>query len=212
MLPFSESSVPVRVCSAELEIRRMRGSDLVGVMEIESVSFGSHHWVEESFYNEMNNQVGRYYVLLHNPETPDTASEKEAGTAATTPGPRLIGYCGFWLIVDEAHVTTVAVHPEYRGNALGELLLVHMTERCLGSSVHWMTLEVRSGNYSAQNLYYKYGFQSMGMRPKYYQNNAEDALIMTTPDISGESYRALFHSLKETLGKRLGGLPKGLGD
>jgi ribosomal-protein-alanine N-acetyltransferase len=200
MLPLSESASPIRVRSDELEIRRMRDTDVPGIMEIEAVSFGQHHWVDESFHNEMNNQVGRYYVLLHH---------RSDGVKLP---PKVIGYCGFWLIVDEAHITTVAVHPTYRGNALGELLLVRMTERCLGSSVHWMTLEVRAGNYNAQNLYYKYGYKSMGMRPKYYQDNAEDALIMTTPDISSEDYRAVYRPLKNALSARLDGFPKGFED
>jgi ribosomal-protein-alanine N-acetyltransferase len=181
----------------------MRESDVPAIMDIESVSFGRHYWSPDSFYNEMNNQIGRYYVLLdhaarHGEPPPET--------------PKLIGYCGFWLVIDEAHVTTIAVHPDYRGNALGELLLLRMTERCYGSSVHWMTLEVRVGNHSAQNLYYKYGYQSMGVRKKYYQDNLEDALIMTTPDICQEEYRNLSRPLKQKLFDKLGGFPKGFED
>ena len=171
----------------------MRAQDVPEVMEIESVSFGRHHWSEESFYNEMNNQVGRYYSLIH------------------TDLNKLIGYLGFWLIADESHVTTVAVKPEYRGNALGELMLTQCLERCAQQSIHWVTLEVRVSNYNAQNLYYKYGFASVGIRPKYYQDNQEDALIMTTPDISSADYRKLCKELKEKLKNRLGGFPKGFG-
>ncbi|MCE3236900.1 MAG: ribosomal-protein-alanine N-acetyltransferase [Vampirovibrio sp.] len=133
------SSEPIqsKVRASQLEIRRMRAQDVPQVMEIESVSFGRHHWSDDSFYNEMNNQVGRYYSLIH------------------TDIPKLVGYLGFWLIADESHITTVAVHPDYRGNALGELMLVQAVERCMGSSIHWVTLEVRVTNYNAQNLYYK---------------------------------------------------------
>ncbi len=179
--------------SSQLEIRRMRAPDVAGVMEIESVSFGRHHWSEESFYNEMNNHVGRYYSLV------------QAGS------PEVLGYCGFWMILDEAHITTIAVRPEFRGNALGELLLLHILERCMSSSIHWATLEVRSSNYNAQNLYYKYGFNSMGVRPRYYQDNQEDALIMTTSDICSAAYRARFQQLKSALQQRLSGLPQGYG-
>jgi len=203
MLPLSESTVPpIRVNSSELEFRRMRDSDVPGIMEIEAVSFGRHHWSPESFHNEMNNQIGRYYVLLHH--------QKDENADNTTP--KLIGYAGFWMIIDEAHITTIAVHPNYRGNSLGELLLIRMTERCFGSSIHWMTLEVRVGNYTAQNLYYKYGYQSMGIRKKYYQDNLEDALIMTTPDISSEDYRNLYRPLKNGISDKLGGFPKGFED
>lgn len=182
----------------ELEFRRMRSTDVPTIMTIESVSFGRHHWSEESFFNEMDNQVGRYYVLLHHRQDADEP-------------PRVIGYCGFWLIVDEAHITTVAVDPDYRGQSLGELVLLQILERCLSSSIRWVTLEVRATNYNAQNLYYKYGFVSMGIRPRYYQDNQEDALIMTTPDISSEDQRRLYKSLKQALRNRLGGFPKGFG-
>lgn len=190
------SSEPIqsKVRASQLEIRRMRAQDVPQVMEIEAVSFGRHHWSDDSFYNEMNNQVGRYYALIH------------------ADIQKLVGYLGFWLITDESHITTVAVHPDYRGNALGELLLVHSLDRCMGSSIHWVTLEVRVTNYNAQNLYYKYGFASVGIRPKYYQDNQEDALIMTTPDINSADYRKLYKQQKALLEQRLGGLPKGFGE
>ena len=179
--------------ASQLQIRRMRSTDVPEVMEIESVSFGRHHWSDDSFYNEMNNHVGRYYSLLNT----------ESG--------KLLGYLGLWLIIDEAHITTVAVSPDHRGNSLGELLIVQGIERCMGSSIHWMTLEVRTSNYSAQNLYYKYGFASVGIRPKYYQDNQEDALIMTTSDINSEEFRMRYNHLKKELEAKLGGLPQGFG-
>jgi ribosomal-protein-alanine N-acetyltransferase len=179
----------------QLHIRRMRDRDVPEIMTIESVSFGRHHWAEESFLNEMRNQMGRYYSLIDNSQSQT----------------RLIGYCGFWIIFEEAHITTVAVKPELRGNSLGEILLVHMLDRCMGQTIHWVTLEVRATNYSAQNLYYKYGLQVAGLRPKYYQDNNEDALIMTTPDILTPDYRATFRKLKDGLRQKLGGLPEGLG-
>ncbi len=187
----SPSSPPVSIRSDELHLRRMKPADVPGVMEIESVSFGRHHWAEESFLNEMNNQLGRYYSLT------DLRNHK------------IIGYFGYWIILDEAHVTTVAVHPDYRGNSLGELQLIQLLEKALGQTVHWVTLEVRASNYSAQNLYYKYGFKSAGLRHKYYQDNREDALIMTTPDIASESFRALYNRNKTQLIERIGGYPQG---
>ncbi len=180
--------------SDQLLIRRMRPSDVRDIMEIESISFGRHHWAEESFLNEMKNQLGRYFSLI------DRQTD------------RLIGYCGFWMILDEAHITTIAVHPQYRGNSLGEIQLIQMLERCLGQSIKWVTLEVRVSNYSAQNLYYKYGFQSAGLRHKYYQDNNEDALIMTTPDISSKEFRALYKRNKQALLEKAGQFPEGLED
>ncbi len=188
--------------ASDMLVRRMRGEDIAsGVMPIESVSFGKHHWSEDSFHNEMNNQIGRYYVLVQS--TPDVNSSNPTG---------VLGYCGVWHIIDEGHVTTVAVNPDLRGNALGEIQLVHMMMVGRRFNLRYVTLEVRVSNYSAQNLYYKYGFNSVGTRPKYYQDNQEDALIMTTPDIQSPEITTLFESLKEKLSQRLNGLPAGLGD
>lgn len=187
-----------------LLVRRMKPRDVTDVMEIESVSFGRHHWSDESFYNEINNQLGLYYSLFDGgAEGRPEGKEKEEAC--------LIGYCGMWQVLDEGHITTVAIRPEYRGNHLGELLLLHMMEQCYRLSIRWVTLEVRVTNYGAQNLYYKYGFHSMGTRPKYYQDNQEDALIMTTPDILSPDYRNLYRERKEAYQKRHGGFATGFG-
>ncbi len=161
-------------------------------MPIESVSFGRHHWSPESFTYEIKNQIGRYYSLINRREN------------------KLIGYCGYWLILDEAHITTLAVDGTYRGNGLGELLLIKMLDRMSSQSVKWATLEVRVSNVSAQSLYYKYHFRSMGTRPHYYQDTQEDALIMTTDNIQDKAFRQMLGDHKRKLIERLGGrLPEG---
>ena len=197
--PFALERQPsVSVSGSDVLIRRMRESDVPGIMAIESVSFGAHHWAPDSFVNEMNNHIGRYYVMLHTPVESDDEHEN-----------KVIAYFGYWLVLDEVHATTIAVHPAYRGNALGEIALVQIIERAMGHSAHWVTLEVRSMNYGAQNLYYKYGFQCLGLRHKYYQDNREDALIMTTADIASKPYRTLYNDKKEKLLSRIGTFPKG---
>jgi ribosomal-protein-alanine N-acetyltransferase len=193
---------PVKANMAHMAIRRMRESDLPDVMSIEAASFGRHHWSDDSFVQEMNNPIGRYYVLV----------EKIPDLSQSTSTEKVVGYAGVWFIIDEAHVTTVAVQPEYRGNALGEVLFLHLLEQCYGISIKWVTLEVRASNYSAQNLYYKYGLQSVGLRPKYYQDNQEDAMIMTSPDISTEEYRTIYKKCKQQLTERLKQLPAGFGE
>lgn len=170
----------------------MRSSDIPEVMRIESVSFGRHHWSAESFLYEIKNQIGRYYSLIDRKNN------------------RLIGYCGYWLIMDEAHVTTIAVDPALRGSGLGELLLVKMLDRMGTQSVKWVTLEVRASNFSAQQLYYKYSFRSMGTRPRYYQDTNEDALIMTTDNIQSREFRQILREQRLKLTERFGGrLPEG---
>lgn len=170
----------------------MRSLDVPGVMKIEAVSFGRHHWSEESFQYELKNQIGRYYSLVN----------RKDGS--------IIGYCGYWLILDEAHITTIAVDHAYRGNGLGDLLLIKMLERMSTQSVKWATLEVRVSNFSAQQLYYKFNFKSMGIRPRYYQDTNEDAVIMTTDNIQSAEFRQTLRQNKANLITRLGGkLPEG---
>lgn len=183
---------------ANCRIRRLRDDDIApatggGIMAIESVSFGEHHWSPQSFKTELNNNHGRYFVLVDSDNT-------------------VLGYCGLWLVVDEGHITTVAIDPAFRGNALGEVMLVHMLDYCMGKTIHTLTLEVRTSNHAAQNLYYKYGFTSQGLRKKYYQDTREDALIMTTPDILTDEYRTLFKKQRAVLLTRLGSLPAGTGE
>ncbi|MBK8190330.1 MAG: ribosomal protein S18-alanine N-acetyltransferase [Vampirovibrionales bacterium] len=190
------------ITPSQLEIRRMRAADVGGVMAIESVSFGTHHWSEDSFLAELNNPMGRYFTLaLRSPER---------GGPSEQPYGHVAGYGGYWLILDEAHITTLAVHPEYRGHSLGEALLLQLLDCCLGQTVHWVTLEVRVSNEAAQNLYYKYGFEVSGRRRRYYQDNEEDALIMTTPDIATEAFRTLFRTRKAAYVKTFAGLPQGV--
>lgn len=188
-------SEAIRVTGEDLLIRRMRTSDVTDIMPIESVSFGKHHWSSDSFLYEMKNQMGRYYSLFHKPTQ------------------KLIGYCGYWVILDEAHITTIAVDNTYRGNGLGEVLLIKMLDKMAGQSVKWATLEVRISNTPAQNLYYKYLFRSMGVRPHYYQDTSEDALIMTTDAIQEADFRAMLKSNRATLLERLNHIePEGWGD
>lgn len=144
------------------------------MMPIESTVFGANHWSEASFAAEFHNVVGRYYVMEH--VAPD-------GTA------HLIAYAGLWILVDEAHITTLAVHPAYHGQGLGGLLLAHLIERSAALSVRWLSLEVRASNDAARRLYERFGMHVEGVRPKYYQDNQESALIMTTPDLLTDTYR-----------------------
>lgn len=157
----------------EIQLRRMSLADLEDVMEIEPVAFGSHHWSRQSFINELNNPGGSYY----------SAVDSENG--------QLCGYTGFWLIGEEAHITTLAVHPDYRRRSIGERLLIHDIHSAIKAGARWITLEVRVSNDSAQNLYYKYGFKSLGTRRKYYQDNNEDALVLWTENILDDDFQKM---------------------
>ena len=138
-------------------VRRMNMLDIDGVLAVEQQSFTTP-WSREGFVNEMKNELSYYLVMV------------EAG--------KIIGYAGMWLIVDEAHVTNVAVLPTYRGKRLGEKLMSALLEHAKNRGAVRMTLEVRASNTVAQGLYSKFGFTSQGRRRNYYTDTKEDALIM----------------------------------
>jgi len=90
----------------------------------------------------------------------------------------VVGYGGVWLILDEGHITNIAVHPEYRGIGVGNAILEALIEICKIEQITSMTLEVRKSNTIAQNLYKKYGFLEEGIRKNYYTDTKEDGVIM----------------------------------
>ena len=138
--------------------RMMNVDDIDQVMVVEHKSF-TIPWSREAFYNEIiTNQFAVYIVL-----------EDEG---------RVIGYCGVWIVIDEAHITNIALLPEYRGRKLGEALLRKIIEVAIERGAKTMTLEVRVSNMIAQSLYRKLGFQGGAIRKRYYTDNHEDALVM----------------------------------
>ncbi|GGJ79663.1 ribosomal-protein-alanine N-acetyltransferase [Anoxybacillus voinovskiensis] len=142
----------------EINFRPMTLADLDGVLVIEKASF-TLPWSREAFYNELvHNRYAKYVVMEHDG--------------------RLVGYCGMWVVVDEAHITNVAVLPEYRGKKLGEALMRKMMDMAKQLGAVTMTLEVRVSNEVAQSLYRKLGFLNGGIRKRYYPDNQEDALVM----------------------------------
>ena len=141
-----------------LAIRLMEEKDLDEIMELEHACF-TLPWTKEAFYNELhNNQYARYVVLEENG--------------------KIIGYCGTWLVIDEAHITNIAILPECRGRGFGEKLLSSMMDYCREQNAERMTLEVRVSNIPAQSLYKKLGFQEGAIRKNYYSDNQEDAIVM----------------------------------
>ncbi|WP_375346276.1 ribosomal protein S18-alanine N-acetyltransferase [Priestia megaterium] len=141
-----------------IKFRLMEVKDIDQVVKIEKKSFTTP-WSSEAFQNELtNNQFSTYIVMEE--------------------GENIIGYCGTWIVIDEAHVTNIALLPDYRGKGLGELLLSNVMDvlRKLGAAS--MTLEVRVSNHIAQSLYQKLGFKPGGIRKNYYSDNNEDALVM----------------------------------
>jgi ribosomal-protein-alanine acetyltransferase len=141
-----------------IEILSLKLEHVDSVLKIDALSFPTP-WSRESFEREIEtNKFARYVVA------------KKDGV--------VIGYAGMWLILDEGHITNIAVHPEYRGIGAGNLLLEALIEICRTESITSLTLEVRKSNLVAQNLYKKYNFLEQGIRKEYYGDNKEDAVIM----------------------------------
>ncbi|MBI2846432.1 MAG: ribosomal protein S18-alanine N-acetyltransferase [Chloroflexi bacterium] len=108
----------------------------------------------------------------------------------------ITGFVGVWFMLDEAHITSIAVEGLHRRKGIGELLMISSIELASLRNSRVVTLEVRASNRSAQLLYEKYGFHRAGVRRGYYTDNNEDAFIMTTEDIGSFSYRAGLQRLK----------------
>lgn len=161
----------------------MNLADLDKVMDIEPVAYGAHHWSRQSFLDELNKPHGHYFV----------ACEHVTGD--------ILGYTGFWLVGEEAHITTLAVNPDVRRRRLGERLLLHIVKQAIKLGASWITLEVRVSNEAAQKLYYKYGFKSLGVRRRYYQDNSEDAFVLWTDNIRSKQYQSLIEERVEKIEK-----------
>ncbi|QED46378.1 ribosomal protein S18-alanine N-acetyltransferase [Cytobacillus dafuensis] len=141
-----------------LTFRLLNENDVDEIHEIELASF-SMPWTKEAFYNEFTQNKFAVYVGL-----------EDDG--------KIIGYCGVWIVLDEAHITNVAILPQYRGMKLGEALMRNVMEVAANNGAKTMTLEVRVTNHVAQSLYRKLGFQDGAIRKNYYTDNQEDALVM----------------------------------
>lgn len=157
----------------------MTFDDLAAVHRIELASF-SVPWPDDAYRSELGaNRLASYLVVRS--------------------GDALVAYGGIWLMVDEAHVTTFAVDPAWRRQRVGETLLLALLDLALARHAREATLEVRLSNVPARRLYEKYGFRPVGLRPHYYSDNGEDALIMTTEPLTGAAMRARLAGLRAAL-------------
>lgn len=143
------------------------------VVAIEKLSFKTP-WSRDAFISEIvRNKCARYRIIKI--------------------GERVIAYGGMWIMVDEAHITNIAVAPKYRGEGIGNVIVEDMINCARGLNINSMTLEARKSNTIALNLYSKFGFKEVGIRKGYYQDTGEDAVIMwktISPAIDG-TYKVL---------------------
>ncbi len=136
----------------------MEEQDIPAILQVEHASF-SIPWTEDAFFNELQENKFAVYLVIEVEE-------------------KVVGYVGTWIIIDEAHITNIAILPDYRGKRLGEKLLSEMIKTAIQLGAKTMTLEVRISNEVAKQLYRKFGFKDGGIRKGYYTDNQEDALIM----------------------------------
>jgi ribosomal-protein-alanine N-acetyltransferase len=162
-----------------VSVSPMELADVASVEAIEHASF-SAPWPPNAYRTELQtNRLAHYLVIRV--------------------GPQIVGYAGLWLMVDEAHVTTFAIHPDWRRRRLGERLLIALLDIALERQAAEATLEVRLSNLAARRLYEKFGFRPVGIRPRYYTDNNEDALIMTTDRLSSPEMRNRLVGLRAAL-------------
>ncbi len=141
----------------KLKIELMKKEDIDGVYLVEKDAF-EHHWSKKEFEKELKNNVARYLVAKIDNE--------------------IIGYLGVWFILDEGHITNVAVKKEYRNMKIGTQLVEKLILMANENKIMSLTLEVRESNMNAQKLYKSNGFMLSGIRKEYYSDNKENAIIM----------------------------------
>jgi ribosomal-protein-alanine N-acetyltransferase len=166
--------------TARVVVEPMRLEDVAAVHEIERLSFRTP-WPAYAFEQELRgNRLARYVVARA--------------------GDLVVGFAGLWTMVDEAHITTFGVHPDWRRQAIGRQLLLNLAELSIAIGGRRMTLEVRESNEVAQALYRAFGFEIVGRRRAYYTDDGEDALVMTTPELTDPVMRSVMAAERERLG------------
>jgi ribosomal-protein-alanine N-acetyltransferase len=196
--------------------------DLEQVNVIDHEAFPTQ-WPPANYRQELQNRLAHYIVMYDDTRTfesdtdktvkqkfniltwlmPWTRRRRQNKYNPPVPYPYICGFSGIWMMVDEAHITNIAVRQEYQGKGLGEFLLIATIDLAGELKASFLTLEVRASNLVAQRLYTKYGFTEMGIRRGYYLDNKEDAIIMSTESISAETFKTRIQELREALKKKI---------
>jgi ribosomal-protein-alanine N-acetyltransferase len=202
-------------------IRPVRDEDIPQVIEIDHEAFPGE-WTFRSFGSyrrDIRNPVARYIVACVPKEKgapqqnrPKVSWLKRVFSPNYSPIQEalseeyILGFVGSWIMTYEAHIIAIAVRSNYRRKGIGEGLLISIIESAVQSNAKVVTLEVRVSNKAAQALYKKYGFQVIGRRTRYYSDNGEDALLMSTDTITSAPFQARLQQLKEDHAKRWEGI------
>ena len=197
----------------------MRREDIVQVTEIDREAF-STQWPPPNYNHELQNRLAHYIVAGDEAEKvkePDVKAISPKGFLGliyrlkqffshdrSSGGQSILGFAGFWILVDEAHIISIAVREEYCRQGIGELLLMSLIELAAELSVRVVTLEVRISNTAARKLYSKYGFTQAGLRRGYYTDNREDGMSMSLEGINSAPVRANLQQLKQAHAQKWG--------
>lgn len=201
-------------------VDRMTMSDIPRVVDIEKLAYTTP-WPPSAYRKELQENRLAHYIVVRDARLNDIVSAQPEPVVSSHRRPfpfsllpvrptpfspttaSIVGFAGLWLMVDEAHITTIAAHPDYRGRGVGELMVSSLIGIAYSIHAQHMTLEVRVTNLVAQNLYRKYGFKEEGRRRRYYSDNNEDAFIMSTENINNPGYVQQFSELRAMLTQRL---------
>jgi ribosomal-protein-alanine N-acetyltransferase len=180
-------------------LREMRISDVPQVVGIDRESF-TMPWSARTYNFEISNRDTSHMVVLEAAHLTPISHNGWRGLlyrlfAAKSPA-IIVGYGGCWLIAGEAHISTIATHPDFRGRGLGELLLTGMLQRAINLGGEYSVLEVRESNLTAQKLYEKYDYKVVGRRKGYYRDDNEDALLMEARPLDAAYAERLQHRIK----------------
>ena len=178
MIELPQSAAPTSH-STSVTIRAMRLEDIEYVSRLERRCY-TLPWSSSAYVTEVGNSNAYY-------------------TVAVLPSGAIAGYAGMWVIMDELHMTTIAVDPSVRGLKIGERLLIDIIEVGISRGAERATLEVRERNTVAHNLYVKYGFEDVAVRKNYYSDNGENAIIMWANDLMLPPYQAMLQDYRAKL-------------
>jgi ribosomal-protein-alanine N-acetyltransferase len=156
-----------------LSIRGMTRRDIRAVRRIERAAF-QDAWPARTFETELRNGFADYFLAVR-PGVPEA----------------VLGYAGVWYMPEQVHLVTIGVHPDSQGRGVGSRLLVEVFRRAERSELATVALEVRASNERAQALYRRFGFEEVGRRRGYYQDDGEDAVVMLTPPLDDAGLREL---------------------
>jgi [ribosomal protein S18]-alanine N-acetyltransferase len=169
----------------DLKLQPLTSDDLSAVLELDKACFGGL-WTLEGYQREL-----------------DSPNSDLLGLFSPVSSLELLGMGCFWSILEEAHITILAVHPQYHCQGLGQALLYSLLKTASDRGLERATLEVRASNLAAISLYQKFGFKTAGRRRRYYQDNGEDALIFWLGDLQHPKFQSTLHSWETMVSDRL---------